>query len=116
MSNNNERLAVFDDSDIESMVATKVIPDTTEARLGAAETLSPKSSGNPDLKEQSFFTDYEFEVWAESVREYSRMGWPFSESRFREMLQDGVRAGYRKMVHSIVDHAASFAALGGGAG
>jgi hypothetical protein len=44
------------------------------------------------------------------------MGWPFSESRFREMLQDGVRAGYRKMVHSIVDHAASFAALGGGAG
>lgn len=85
-------------TDIEAMVTSKQIPDTVEARLGAAQVINPKIKGNPDLKEQSFYTDYEFQVWAESVREYSRVGWPFSETRFREMLQDGVRAGYQKMV------------------
>jgi hypothetical protein len=81
-------------SDIEDMVKNKEIEDTRESRLDVLKKFKHKRPGNPDTHTISFFTDDEFEVWAEDIREYSRRGFPFTERKVRVMMQNAVRKHY----------------------
>jgi len=67
------------------------IPDTKQSRLELVEDYTLHPRGNPDFVGKSYFSEDELAVWAEAVREYSRVGFPFTEADLRGMLQAGVR-------------------------
>ena len=73
------------------MVETGEIENTTEARMLAAKAYKLKVLGNPYMSGRNYFTEDEFEVWAESIREYSRMGFPFNAAQVRDLMRQAVR-------------------------
>ena len=81
--------------DIQRDVDAKEIDDTLEARLAAAAKIVTKPRGNPYLRGVSYFTDVEFDVFAEGVKEAGAMGFMYTEETLREALQDSVRADLR---------------------
>jgi hypothetical protein len=78
--------------DIEISIISQEIEDTLEARLAAAAKDHTKPRGNPYYRGASYFTDFEFEAFAEGVKEAGAMGFMYTEESLREVLQDGVRA------------------------
>ena len=82
---------------IENFVANNEIEDTLEARLTAAAKNLVKARGNPLFGRVSYFTEEEFDVFAEGVKEAGAMGFMYTEGQLREVLQNGVRADYEKL-------------------
>jgi hypothetical protein len=93
---------------IEGAFTESEVPVTLAARLQAVEEFTLNPQGNPQLRGQSYYTNDEFEVWAECVREHSRMGFPFTEADLKCMMQAGVRDQLQKdfeagLINEFVD-------------
>jgi hypothetical protein len=76
---------------IEAKLKIEGIPFSPESCLLALEDFELKLVGNPNMRGNSFFTEEYFYIWAEQVREYSHMGFPFTERRLQAMMQEAAR-------------------------